>query len=280
MRACRCLEWYPANGNHGMNSEIPAAGCKVRTPVLVANWKMHKNRENSRCFVDDFLSQINEISNVEIVICPPYTSLDAVQYALRDSAVHLGAQNLFWAREGAYTGEISAGMLADAGCEYVLVGHSERRSLLGEDERQIYLKLQAAWKEDLIPILCVGETLEERQAGKAEETVRSQLKEVMAEVDAGNKQIIIAYEPVWAIGTGVNAEAEDARQMAAVIRSCIGELWGREKAETIPILYGGSVKTSNAKELAAQEGLDGALVGGASLNADEFARIVRYWAVE
>lgn len=247
----------------------------MRTPIIAGNWKMHKN-------VGEALETARQLeesvqgSPVEVVICVPFTSLSALN-ALGLSKVRLGAQNMYFADQGAFTGEISAAMLLDVGCEYVILGHSERRAIFKEDDELINKKVIQALKMGLKPILCVGETLEERRAGQTEDVVISQTTKGLAGVGADElPKVVIAYEPVWAIGTGETCDAADANQVIGKIRETIAELYTPELAQKVRIQYGGSVKPSNITEIMEQSEIDGALVGGASLNAEDFVAIVKY----
>ena len=221
---------------------------------------------------------LKDISAVEVVICPPFTALSTVKSVLQDSQIKIGAQNVFWQQEGAYTGEISPAMLTDVGCEYVIIGHSERRQIIGETDQDINNKLMAARAQGLIPILCVGETLQERNQQRAEEIVKRQLCHDLKGVELSGEELVIAYEPVWAIGTGVNARSQDAQEMAKYIRNLLKELYNEKCAEKVRILYGGSVKAENFLSFIQEEDIDGALVGGASLWPNSFAQIVRLCA--
>jgi triosephosphate isomerase len=247
----------------------------MRTPIIAGNWKMHKN-------VGEALETARQLeesvqgSPVEVVICAPFTSLSALN-ALGLSKVRLGAQNMYFADQGAFTGEISAAMLLDVGCEYVILGHSERRAIFKEDDELINKKVIQALKMGLKPILCVGETLEESRAGQTEDVVISQTTKGLAGVGADElPKVVIAYEPVWAIGTGETCDAADANQVIGKIRETIAELYTPELAQKVRIQYGGSVKPSNITEIMEQSEIDGALVGGASLNAEDFVAIVKY----
>lgn len=247
----------------------------MRKTVIAANWKMHKNLSETEEYGQKLLTLLPASLEVEVVICPPFTGLQVLSRTLEKSAVQIGAQNLFWENSGAYTGEISAPMLVDCGCSYVIVGHSERRHLMDESDASINRKLKAALKDSLIPIFCVGETLPERQKNMARQVVKEQLGRGLAEVNLADGKIVIAYEPVWAIGTGINANPDDAQEMIAFIRETLAGLYSPELAQSISILYGGSVKPDNIADFMDKKDIDGALVGGASLNADDFARIVR-----
>lgn len=247
----------------------------MRTPIIAGNWKMHKivGEAVELC---RRLEELVADSDVEVVVCPPFTALSAVN-ALGLEKVKLGAQNMHFAEKGAYTGEISPGMLADVGCEYVILGHSERREIFGEDDELINKKVLKALNFDLKPILCVGETLEERQADKTKEVVINQIRQGLKDVPSSQiAKVVVAYEPIWAIGTGETSDGDDANQVIGSIRKALGELYGLESAEQVRIQYGGSVKAANVNEFMEQPQIDGALVGGASLEAHDFAAIVKY----
>lgn len=219
---------------------------------------------------------LGDVASVDVVICPPAINIPSVHKAIRGSNLKLGGQNLYWEEEGAFTGEISARMLLDAGCQYVIVGHSERRHVFGETDSDINKKVAKARASGLKPIFCVGEKLEQREAGMTEKVVGEQIKAGLAGIEFSNPlDLIVAYEPVWAIGTGVNATPEQAEEVHRFIRGLLGEIYGDAVAKQIRIQYGGSVKPENAKELLAKENIDGALVGGASLKPDSFAGIVK-----
>ena len=215
------------------------------------------------------------IENVDMIVCPPYLAIPAVQAVLKETPIRVGAQNLFWENEGAYTGEISAPMLVDAGCTYVIIGHSERRQYFHETDETINRKIKKALEFRLKPIFCIGETLEQREAGQTFTVLKNQLDGGLQDIAASAMQnIIIAYEPVWAIGTGRNATPEQAQEAHQFIRSTLAEKFGRPIADELRIQYGGSVKPENAEALLSQPDVDGALVGGASLKADSFAKII------
>lgn len=243
--------------------------------MIVANWKMNKTNPEAEEFVGELLSRLEENKPVEVVLCPVFTCLERIGKRLNGTGLKLGAQNLFWEAKGAYTGEISADMLVDVGCSHVIIGHSERRQILGETDVVINWKVKAALDAGLIPILCVGETLQERENNMALERVQEQLTRALKDISLNGRSLVIAYEPVWAIGTGVNASPDDAQEMIAFIRSSLVKLYDKNLADSVQILYGGSVKEENIAEFLAEEDMDGALVGGASLAADSFARIVR-----
>lgn len=249
---------------------------RLRTPLIVANWKMNKSIQDTKTFVGELLPLLKGAAGVEVVVCPPFISLPVLREALAGSEVKMGAQNLFWEMKGAYTGEISPLMLADTGCSYVILGHSERRQIMGENDTIINRKVRAALDAGMVPILCVGETLQERENHMAREVVKEQLGRDLKNITFAPGGLVIAYEPVWAIGTGVNASSDDAQEMVGFIRNCLAKLYQPEQAESIRILYGGSVKPENVAEFMAEEDIDGALVGGASLQADSFAGIVRF----
>ncbi|MGI6605516.1 MAG: triose-phosphate isomerase [Peptococcia bacterium] len=248
----------------------------MRKPIIAANWKMHKLIKEAEGFVTEFPVDIELYQEVDTVICPAFTALQTVGEALEGTGIKLGAQNLYPQVQGAFTGEVSPLMLKDLGCTYIILGHSERRHILGEEDSFINEKVKTALAHGLIPILCVGETLEERKKGQTEEVCRRQLLGGLAGLDAAAiRPLVIAYEPVWAIGTGVNASAQDAQETIAFLRRVLADGWGKETAEAIRIQYGGSVKPQNIKEFMACQDIDGALVGGASLEVDSFYAIVQ-----
>lgn len=248
----------------------------MRKPVLAANWKMYKSRAETAAFMAAFVPLTQEVTNREIIICPSFTNLATLQQ-LAPANVNIGAQNMHWAAEGAFTGEVSPGMVKDAGCRYVILGHSERRQYFGETNGIINDKIKAAFHNQLIPIFCVGETLAEREAGQTEKIMEGQVREGLATLATGQvKELVIAYEPVWAIGTGRSATAEDANQVIRFIRGLVAAMHGGEIAAAVRILYGGSVKPDTIAALMSQSDIDGALVGGASLDAVSFAGIVKY----
>ncbi|MEA1964460.1 MAG: triose-phosphate isomerase [Candidatus Aerophobetes bacterium] len=249
----------------------------MRKPIIGGNWKMNKTLGEAIHLVEELKGEIgNKTGKVEVVIFPPFTLLRVLQPLLKETEIGLGAQNMYWEREGAYTGEISALMLLDAGCSYVILGHSERREYFKETDEKINKKLITALSFGLTPIVCVGEKLEERKRGEAEEIVEKQLRRCLKGISSENvEKVVIAYEPVWAIGTGETATPDEAQEMHYFIREKLKSLW-KDKAELIRIQYGGSVKPENIKELMRQSDIDGALVGGASLRADSFAKIIKY----
>jgi triosephosphate isomerase len=246
----------------------------MRTPLLAANWKMYKTPAETRSFITTFLQNALP-ATVEVAIFPPAIDLPAALEAVQGSALHVGAQNIYFADEGAFTGEISAPMLVAAGATHVLIGHSERRQYFGETDEMVNKKLGAALRHKLIPIVCVGEHLEQRENGETEAVLRRQTSRALGNIDAAHAgPIVIAYEPVWAIGTGKTATPEIAAEAHAVIRHEVTQLLGKSVGAAIRILYGGSVKPDNAAQLCAQPDIDGALVGGASLDPVSFGKIV------
>jgi len=249
----------------------------MRTKLIAANWKMYKTPEQTRHFFRDFLPRVAGHTRDEIVVCPPDVDLAAALEAAEGSNVAIGGQNVHWKTEGAFTGETSAAMLLALGVSHVIIGHSERRQYFCETDDTVNLRLKAALEAGLTPICCVGEVLEEREAGLTDDVLRRQCVRAFHAVSmkkAGN--LVVAYEPVWAIGTGKTATPELAADAHAVIRREAAEIFGLEFAAELRILYGGSVKPENAASLMAQEEIDGALVGGASLDAKSFAAIVKY----
>jgi triosephosphate isomerase len=249
----------------------------MRRPIIAGNWKMFKTIPETRAFFSSFLPPVSAVSHCEIVIAPPFTALAAAAAAVSGSRVAISAQDVYWEKDGAFTGEVSISMLRDAGCTYTIIGHSERRQFFGETDETVNRKLRAAIAGGLQPIVCVGETLAERDAGTASEVVRRQVRQGLAQLTESDlSPMIVAYEPVWAIGTGRTATPEAAAEMHGEIRSTIRELWGGKAASAMRILYGGSVKPNNIQELMQREDIDGALVGGASLDPASFAAIVKY----
>jgi triosephosphate isomerase (TIM) len=247
----------------------------MRRPFIAGNWKMTQNRASSVALAAGVAKATAGVKGVDVAVCPPSCYLDAVAAALAGSTVGLGAQNMYHEPDGAFTGELSAAMLLDLGCRYVILGHSERRHILGETDAAINKKVNAALAAGLTPIVCVGETLPERKAGKTLDVIRAQFNGSLAGLDAGQMtKIVIAYEPVWAIGTGMTATPEQAEEVHADLRKIMEDCYNREVAEAVRIQYGGSVKPDNAAELLSQPNIDGALVGGAALKVDSFLGIV------
>ena len=244
--------------------------------LIAGNWKMNTHVAEAARLARGVVDQVGDASAVQVVVCPPYVSLDRVAEVLRDSQVRLGAQNLFWENEGAYTGAISAGMLQAVGCAYVIVGHSERRQYFGETDETVRKKVEQAFRYELTPILCIGETLEEREAGEAEAVVQRQLDGALGGIGMDDPvQLVVAYEPVWAIGTGQTATPEQAGEMHQFLRGRLVERFGEDVGGGIELLYGGSMKPANAADLFAQTDVNGGLIGGASLDAESFAAIVQ-----
>jgi len=247
--------------------------------MIAGNWKLHKTRSEARQLAEELIAELAGLNAVEVVVAPPFTALDSVAATLAGSPIVLAAQNCYPAVTGAFTGEVSPLLLKDAGCAYVIVGHSERRQLLGESDEFINRKVQALGEAGLGVILCLGETLEEREAEQMFDVLRRQVRLGLKGVSVATmSRVVIAYEPVWAIGTGRTATDDQAQEAHAFIRALLRELFGPAVAEATRILYGGSVKPGNVDGLMAQPDVDGALVGGASLKADEFARIARFRA--
>lgn len=244
----------------------------MRLPLVAGNWKMNTTVAEARDLARNLVQTLNEIDGVEVLLCPPSISLVPVKEAIRGSSLKLGAQNMHFEDKGAFTGEISPVMLQGL-CEYVILGHSERRHVFGENDQLVNQKVKAAQGKDLIPILCIGETLEQRKAGKTEEILVSQTRNGLQDIDqpAG---LVVAYEPVWAIGTGIAATESDANLAIELVRNTLADLLGRQAADETRILYGGSVNADNIDKFMGVAEIDGALVGGASLKVDQFTRIV------
>ena len=249
----------------------------MRKKVLAANWKMYKTPDETKAYLTEFLPMVKGHDRDEIVICPPYTDVAAALEAAKGSNVAIGVQNVHWKTDGAYTGEISAPMLLCLGVTHVIIGHSERRQYFGETDDTVNLRLKTALESGLSPICCVGEVLEEREAGLTDDVLRRQCVRAFHAISAKKAaKMVVAYEPVWAIGTGKTATPELAAEAHAVIRREATEIFGEEFAAQLRILYGGSVKPENVSSLMAQQEIDGALVGGASLDPKSFAAIVKY----
>jgi triosephosphate isomerase len=248
----------------------------MRTPLIAGNWKMYKTTGESGAFVKELLPLVAGVTGVEIVLAPPFPSLGVVASLSAGTNVGVASQNVHFAPEGAYTGEVSPAMVKDTGARYAIIGHSERRQYFAETDDSVNRKVKAALASGLVPIVCVGETLAEREAGKTFEVTERQLRAGLDGIAAAESgKVVVAYEPVWAIGTGKTATPGQAQEVHAFLRGILKELWG-SGGEAVRILYGGSVKPENIAELMAQGDIDGALVGGASLKADAFARIVKF----
>jgi triosephosphate isomerase len=249
----------------------------ARRPLIAGNWKMYKTGPEAVDFVKDFKPLVAGVTGVEIMIAPPFTAIGPVALEIGAAEIRLGAQNLHWQPEGAYTGEISAGMLTAAGCHYVIIGHSERRQYFGETDETVNSKIEAATRAGLAPVFCIGETEAQRDAGDTfsvlDKQVQNGLKGQLSEM---LESLVVAYEPVWAIGTGKTATKEQAQEVHRYLRQRFNELFGSDFAGRLRILYGGSVKPSNIKDLMAMPDIDGALVGGASLDPASFSQLVRY----
>lgn len=249
----------------------------TRKPIIAGNWKMNTTVAEGLALAAEVRNRCGRFRDVDVVVAPPATALWAIAQRLQDSTIGVAAQNCHWAENGAFTGELSPGQLAEAGCTYVIIGHSERRALFGETEAGVGKKARALHDQGLTPIICVGESLDQREAGTTTKVVLSQLTAAMADLSAAEAcKSVVAYEPVWAIGTGRTATPAQAQEVHATLRTWLGERFGADAAQIIRIQYGGSVKPSNVGELMAQPDIDGALVGGASLTADSFAKIVAF----
>ena len=248
----------------------------MRRKVIAGNWKMNILPNETIDFIQELTPLVKDTKN-EVILCVPYIDLFYALLHVQDTNIKIGAQNMHWEEKGAYTGEISGKMLKSIGVEYVIIGHSERRQYFAETDETVNKKIKSALANGLKPIVCVGETLEQREAGQTEQIVTSQIEKAFKDIPASSlEQIIIAYEPIWAIGTGKTATKEDANTTIMQIRKKLAEIYGQNEADGVIIQYGGSVKSSNAKELFEMSDIDGGLVGGASLKADEFSKIVNY----
>ncbi|WP_145139196.1 triose-phosphate isomerase [Paenibacillus sp. Y412MC10] len=246
----------------------------MRTPIIAGNWKMFKTVPEAKTFIEEVKGKA-EVEGVESVICAPFTNLPALVEAVKGTSIKIGAQNLHFEDNGAFTGEISGMMLKDLGVDYVIIGHSERRQYFAETDEIVNKKVQAAFRHDLTPIVCVGEKLEEREAGQTKDVCKVQTEAAFQGLSAEQAaQVVIAYEPIWAIGTGKSSTAQDANEVISYIRSLVEGLYGKEVADQVRIQYGGSVKPENVKEYMGQSDIDGALVGGASLQPASFIQLV------
>jgi triosephosphate isomerase len=247
----------------------------MRTPLIAGNWKMFKTVREAVAFVTDLKGRVAGVTGVEVLVAPTFPALQAVTAALEGSHIHVAAQNVHWEREGAFTGEVSAAMIRDAGAQWVIIGHSERRTLFGETDDTVNKKVRAAIAATLTPIVCIGETLQEREANRTFEVLDRQIKAGLDGVTGSElASLVIAYEPVWAIGTGRTATPAQAQQAHEHIRARLTQWFGQDAASRCRVLYGGSVKPDNIATLMAQPDVDGALVGGASLDAEGFTKIV------
>ena len=248
---------------------------RYRKTIIAGNWKMNKTPSETKAFAEQFKAILPKTKWCDIVVCAPTVDLSAAVRAFKDSRIAVGAENVYFEKSGAYTGEISADMLADLGVRYVIVGHSERRALFGETDEIVNKKVLAALEAGLNPIICVGESLEQREEGVTEELVRMQTKIALRDVTAEQMaNVVIAYEPIWAIGTGKTATADQAEEVCGQIRKVIGEVYGEAVAEATTVQYGGSMNAKNCEELLSKKDVDGGLIGGASLKAPDFAVIV------
>lgn len=249
----------------------------MRKPIIAGNWKMHKTSSEGVALVQELAKLTADAKDVDIVVCPPFTTLVAVANALNNTNIHMGAQNMHFEKKGAFTGEVTAEMLRDVCCEYVLVGHSERRQYFAETDETVNKKVKAALDGKLIPIMCCGESLEERQGGTTEAVVGAQVKAGLAGLTNEEvEKVVIAYEPIWAIGTGLTATADQANDVCAFVRRTVAAQFNQTVADKVRIQYGGSVKADNIAELMGKSDIDGALVGGASLDAEGFSKIVKF----
>jgi triosephosphate isomerase len=249
----------------------------MRRPIIVGNWKMHKTTTEAVALVKALSASVANIHDIDIGVAPPFTALSTVAEALRGSAIFVAAQNMHWEPHGAFTGEVSAAMLTDVGCQRVIVGHSERRQYFAETDATVNKKLRAALNAGLDPILCIGETLDQRDGNATFGVLEQQVRQALAEISAdAMPRIVIAYEPIWAIGTGKTATPDQAQEVHAFIRVLLGTLYGKTLADQVRIQYGGSVNAGNIQTLMTQSDVDGALVGGASLEASSFAQIVSF----
>ena len=248
----------------------------MRRPIIAGNWKMNKTPDEATALIRE-LAPLVEDAKAEVVICAPFTALQAVKAAAAGTNIRVGSQNMHWEEKGAYTGEVSPTMLNALGIEYVIIGHSERRQYFAETDETVNKKVHSAFAHRLIPIICVGETLAQREEGITRTLVEGQTKAALKGLSADDvKKCILAYEPIWAIGTGKTATSKDANEVIGTIRNTVAEIYGREAADAIRIQYGGSMKPANAVELMAMPEIDGGLIGGASLKAKDFSEIVHY----
>ncbi len=247
----------------------------MRRPIVAGNWKMNMTAPEGRALVDQLLPMVSDASGVDVVVCPPFTTIASVVDGVKSSDVAVGAQDMYWEDSGAYTGQIAPQMLLTAGCTWVIIGHSERRQFFGETNDTVARKVAKAFEVGLKPIMCVGENLEEREAGCTEAVVEDHVRGGLAGLSSEQVgKLVVAYEPVWAIGTGMTATKQQAQDVHAFIRKLLAEIAGDESAEAVRIQYGGSVKPDNAVELFSEPDIDGGLIGGAALKADDFAAIV------
>jgi len=247
----------------------------LRTPIIASNWKLHKKRKESREFLNQFREKVKYISETEMALAPTYTSLDVVSNGLEGTGIKLCAQNVYFESEGAFTGEVSPEMLAEIGTDYVIVGHSERRQIFGETDGMINKKISAVFEQGMRPILCIGETEDQREQGKTESVLQNQLRNDLRGLDPEQvSEMVVAYEPIWAIGTGESASPADAQAGCKFAREQIKKIINKDTGDKVRLQYGGSIKPHNAEELMSQPDIDGGLVGSASLDPDSFAEII------
>ena len=248
----------------------------MRKPIIAGNWKMNKTVKESLELVEGLKEQLRGLQNIEVVVCPPFTSLGEVSKGIQNTNIQLGAQDVYWEDSGAYTGEVSCAMLKELDCKYVIIGHSERRAYFGETNESVNRKAKAALRHNLIPIICIGERLEQRERGQTFEVIEDHLQNGLRDITAEQmERMVIAYEPVWAIGTGRTATPDQAQQAHSFIRNLLKKLYGNRISSSVRIQYGGSVRPDNIADLMAKDDVDGALVGGASLKMDSFVKIIQ-----
>jgi triosephosphate isomerase len=249
----------------------------MRKPLIAGNWKMNKTNQKAVELVSALKEKVSDVTDVDIVVAPPYTALSLVNEVIKDSNIELSSQNIYFEKNGAFTGEISGAMLKSCGCQLAIIGHSERRQYFGCTDEIVNKKIKAAALEGITPIVCIGETLQERESEKTWDVLKTQVTEGLKNLtDEERKGLIVAYEPVWAIGTGKTATSQQAEEAHKFVRSILSEMYGAEFADSTRILYGGSMKPANVSELMANENVDGGLVGGASLEADSFESLVKF----
>lgn len=249
----------------------------MRKPIIAGNWKMNKTASESKELISALIPLVSDVTEVDVVVCPPFVNVESAAAALKGSNIKLGVQNMYFEESGAYTGEIAPAMLKELGVEYVILGHSERRQYFGETDEAVNKKVKTALKFGLKPIVCVGETLEEREAGITAEVICKQTKLALLGLTGDEAaEVVLAYEPIWAIGTGKTATADDANDTIAAVRNAVKEAFNQDVADKVRIQYGGSMKPANAAELMAKPEIDGGLIGGASLKAEDFSKVVKY----
>lgn len=248
----------------------------MRRPIIAGNWKMNNTKAEAQTLIKELIPLVKD-AQCEVVVCVPYTAIETVAALCKGSNIKVGAENIAWAEKGAFTGEISAAMLKEVGAQFVIIGHSERRQYFGETDESVNKRTVTALKNDFTPIVCVGETLQEREGGETENVCKRQTLGAFNGISAQDAvKCVVAYEPVWAIGTGKTATAQQANETIAYIRSVLNDMYGKQAADAIRIQYGGSMNPANASELMAQPDIDGGLIGGASLKAEDFSKVVKY----